>query len=267
MLLGFELIPLVVIGLIVLVVASVASDRRDPDPTGRRPYSIYLVAVTLIALFALLFSSTAVVSALVQIPLRDEVSYDAFGGGVSGGVSVAPQPAQPQPGQPQPPTGAGPGSGRVGPPTNIPPAPIATLHGANREHIRQAIQTALIAIAAAILLLFHARRLRELIHEPGFAEGPARRAYQVYVYVVCFVGVLIVLVAGSLAAFGLVRIIAPGTTGFEGARFERDDGIRQLATNGFLAIAAAAILRWHWLRAAALRTPPAPVPPEPAPGV
>jgi hypothetical protein len=52
---GLELlIPLAILGLIVLAVTHVASDRREPDPTGRRPYAIYLFVLTFVALFVAL---------------------------------------------------------------------------------------------------------------------------------------------------------------------------------------------------------------------
>jgi hypothetical protein len=250
----FEFIPLVLLGLIVLAVANAGSGRQEPDPTGRRPYAIYLVSVIFVALFVLLFAATAIVSALVQLPLNDQVSYDALGG-----VTVAPGVASGSA------TVTAPPSGPVGPEA----ASLAQLPDADKDHIRQAIQSVLLGIIAGLVLLFHARRLREVINEPGFAEGPARRAYHVYLYSVCFVSVLIVLVAGGLAAFALVRMIAPGTTEVGGpAPFERDEGIRQFATTAFLALASAVIFRFHWRRASAFRTPPPDEPrPEAAPPV
>ncbi len=251
-----EFIPLVLLGLIVLALANASSGRQEPDPTGRRPYAIYLVSVIFVALFVLLFSATVIVSALVQLPLNDQVSYDAVGG-----VTVAPGMASGSATVTAPPPGpAGPEAVEV--------APLEVSDG-DKDHIRQAIQSALLVIIAGLLLLFHARRLREVINEPGFVEGPARRAYHVYLYSVCFVSVLIVLVAGGLAAFALIRMIAPGTTGVGApAPFERDEGIRQFATTAFLALASAAIFRFHWRRASALRTPPQEEPrPEAAPPV
>ncbi len=259
-----EFIPLVLLGLIVLAIANASSGRQEPDPTGRRPYAIYLVSVIFVALFVLLFAATAVVSALVQLPLDDQVSYDALGGAtvapemVSGSATVS---------APGSATVTAPPPGPTGP--EAVEVPLTEVPDADTDHIRQAIQSVLLGIIAGLLLLFHARRLREVINEPGFVEGPARRAYQVYLYSVCFVSVLIVLVAGGLAAFALVRMIAPGTTGVGApAPFERDEGIRQFATTAFLALASAAIFRFHWRRASAFRTPPPEEPrPEAAPPV
>ncbi|HEX2069720.1 MAG TPA: hypothetical protein VHH54_05905 [Actinomycetota bacterium] len=251
-----EFIPLVLLGLIVLAFANTSAGRQEPDPTGRRPYAIYLVSVIFVALFVLLFAATAIVSALIQLPLNDQVSHDALGG-----ATVAPGMASGSATITAPPPGS------AGP--DVVEAPLTQVSDANKDHIRQAIQSALIGIIAGLLLLFHARRLREVVNEPGFVEGPARRAYQVYLYSVCFVAVLIVLIAGGLAAFALVRMIAPGTTGIGApAPFERDEGIRQFATTAFLALGSAAIFRFHWRRASAFRTPPPEEPrPEAAPPV
>ena len=247
-----ELIPLVLLGLIVLAVANAGSARQDPDPTGRRPYAIYLVSVTFIAVFVLLFATTALVTALVQIPLSDEVSRSAVGVTVaptveSGSETITAPPAE-----------------GVSPSGQVPrQRPLTELTDADRNHVREAIQAGLVALLAGLVLLFHARRLRELVNEPGFAEGPARRAYQAYLYSVCLVSVLIFLVAGAVAAFALVRIIAPGTTGVETpSGLERDEGIRQFITSAFLAVAASGIFIFHWRRTAAFRPQPTAPPVE-----
>jgi ABC-type nickel/cobalt efflux system permease component RcnA len=71
----------------------------------------------------------------------------------------------------------------------------------------------------------------------------------VYLYAVCFVAVLVTLIAGALAIFGIVRIVAPGVTGFSSASAERTQGIVQLVSTGVLAIAAYGLFRIHWRRA------------------
>lgn len=80
----------------------------------------------------------------------------------------------------------------------------------DREWWRMAVQAALIAVAAGLVLRFHAAKARELLSEPGVGGSPAWRTYQAYVHTVCFVSVLIALVAGASAAYGLFRVIAPG---------------------------------------------------------
>lgn len=265
----FELILVAVLGLVILAVANGGSSRQEPDPTGRRPYAIYLVGVTFVALQVLLFSATAVVSALVQIPLSNGVAVDAFG------VTTAPQAA------------SGSGTATIAPPASTdqptpeatftesppratpievpPPRPIPIdRFDTDTQHVREAIQGGLIAMIALLVLLFHARRLRDLINEPGFADGPARRPYQAYLYAACFVSVLTGLGAAAAASIGLVNFIAPETAG----GFERHNGIRQFVPAAFLALASTLTFRFHWKRATNFRTPPREEPrPEAAPPV
>jgi hypothetical protein len=102
------------------------------------------------------------------------------------------------------------------------------------------------------------------------AEAPVRRAYQVYLYVVCFVSVLVLLFAGARALFGVVRIALPEQTAAEpvffGPRFpgdfreepdpvdfERRRGVAELLENGILAGLAAGLFAFHWRRATRLR--------------
>ena len=108
------------------------------------------------------------------------------------------------------------------------------------------------------------------------ADAPVRRAYQVYLYVVCFVSVLVLLFAGARALFGVVRIALPEQTaaepgfffegpfpgepvpGEESLRFdpvdlERRRGVAELLENGILAGLAGGLFAFHWRRAARLR--------------
>jgi hypothetical protein len=223
---GLEfLIPLAILGLIVLAVTQIVSDRKEPDPTGRRPYAIYLFVVTFIALVVALFSLTAVASAVVRlvVPERGASPFTA----------------------PEFPPGFEP-----------PPGPIYEEFrpfDPDVEHSRQAILSGLFLAGAVLVLLFHARRIRELEAQGTLTEVPIRRSYQVYLYTVCFVAVLVSLVAGALAVFGIVRIVAPGVTGFDPGSAERNQGIVQLVSSGALALAAYGLFQLHWGRASRLR--------------
>lgn len=139
------------------------------------------------------------------------------------------------------------------------------------------------------------------MREPARPDVTVRRAFQIYLYAVCFVTVIVVLFAGSQAIYALVRVAAPGTTapssggppfilrgggngsfGFEQSgraaadtTTERNEGKLQLIQNGILLVLALGIFLFHWDRANALRAelerstaPPeeAPVQPEPPPG-
>ena len=239
------LIPLVLLGLVVLGVLALAG-RGEPDPTGGRTYAFYLFAVTFVSLFITLFALIGVVQALVRIPLPD--SQGAF---------------------PVPVGTSGAGYGSVGgseehialaPGFETPPGFAQTQSfDPDREWWRMAVRAALIAVAAGVVLRFHAARARELLTEPGVEASPAWRTYQAYVHAVCFVSVLIALVAGAAAAFGLFRVIAPGVTAqLSSAAPEREGGIAQLVTGGLSALGAYALFAYHWRRSAR-RSPQAPM--------
>lgn len=101
-------------------------------------------------------------------------------------------------------------------------------------------------------------------------DATVRRSYQIYLYAVCFVTVLVLVFASASAVYGLVRIAAPGTT-VSGSTFgfsefggderslrmiedvERDAGVAQLLQSGIIALAALAAFAWHWRRAQEVR--------------
>jgi hypothetical protein len=108
-------------------------------------------------------------------------------------------------------------------------------------------------------------------------ERPGRRAFQIYLYAVCLVTVVVVLFSSASAVYAIIRIAAPGTTaqggdsgfafptlvdedarliksgGYDTGDAERDRGIASLAENGIFALAAAAIFWWHWQQSVQLR--------------
>ncbi|MGI8426468.1 MAG: DUF5671 domain-containing protein, partial [Actinomycetota bacterium] len=113
------------------------------------------------------------------------------------------------------------------------------------EQIRQAVVAGLAVAAAVLVLLLHRRRMRELMAESSFSGNGngARRIYHVYLYAAAFVAVLILLVSGVSAAYGLFRVVAPSVTrlGFETIASERAQGWIQLIPGLLLAAGAGAI--------------------------
>src|SRR5207302_6090495 len=120
-------------------IVAVVTARRDPDPMGTRPYTVYLSLVLFVATFTALFASTAMVSSIVRIPLKEYAS--GFTGYAPLGRTG--------------PLYAGPISGRLG-------------SQLDRQHAAAAVQAALVVAAALAVLWFHVRRLRELVQEPRF---------------------------------------------------------------------------------------------------
>jgi hypothetical protein len=103
---------------------------------------------------------------------------------------------------------------------------------------------ALIAGAASLLVLrFHWPRLEAVGTRavPGLA---AARLRQSYCYVVCFLVVVTMLVAATVATFNVVQAIAPGTTGVA----NRGDAIASIVPLAVLAVGAALLFRLHWKR-------------------
>jgi hypothetical protein len=140
------------------------------------------------------------------------------------------------------------------------------------------------------------------VPETAGSEATVRRAFQIYLYAVCFVTIVVVLFAGSQAIYALVRVAAPATTapssgesrlilrgGGSGpfdypasgrstadTRTERNEGKLQLIQNGILLVLALGIFLFHWTRASKLRaelerstaaSEYAPMQPEPPPAV
>jgi hypothetical protein len=101
------------------------------------------------------------------------------------------------------------------------------------------------------------------------AEAPVRRTYQIYLYAVCFVSVIVLLFAGAQALFGVVRIVLPDQTaaqhgyfapgapefeaGFDPIEQERKQGVVQLVESGIITGLAGGLFAFHWLRARRLR--------------
>ncbi|MDP8969153.1 MAG: hypothetical protein M3N52_01310 [Actinomycetota bacterium] len=271
------LFPAAVIALIVLGVMAVSNGRREPDPSGRRAYAIYLLSVTFVALFSALFALYALAAAGARLALgqtqlgecvRDATSIScrsqsgAFSSSSSSAVAPPAVPHAQQPDSraqvepvPAPPAPEPPPA--FAPPPEPPPG-FVLLGGpdAKKQRAREAVQAGLVAVAATAVLLFHAPRIPSLVKEPGFAESPARRTYLVYLYAVCLVAVLTALVSGAIAGSGLVSVIAPKLVGSGPIDLQRKEGAVELLSHGFLSAAAIGIFAHHWQRSKKIRLGP-----------
>ena len=206
------------IALLAFVVA-LAITRREPDPTGRGIYSIYVFFVIFLALFVALFASTAMLTQLVKL-IQDAPQASPFPGldGMMGG-------------------------GLGGVLTQFGPAldPSAW-------YWRSLLQALTVALAAAGVLWFHARRAAELLGDLTTRTDATTRAYRYYLHATLLVAVLTLLFSSASAVYGLIRVIDPGLTATASDAAERREGVQQLVAGGYLALASWAIFMFHWRR-------------------
>lgn len=215
--------PLVFVVLIVAAVAAAVGGRREPDPTGRRPYAIYLTAVTFIALFTTLAAVYALIHALAKM---------VFVAGSTGFSSCPP--------------GAIDCFNQIGGPVS---------GGSARE----ALQTALIAAVFGLVLYFHGRRVLDVRGEEPGLDTVGGRVLNVFAYAVCFVLLFVGIGAAVAAVTSLVDAIDP-QSGFPG---ERGSALATLLTSVLLAAASGFLFRFTWSTfALGPHGPKAPAPPD-----
>lgn len=231
---GFEffLFPIVILGLLAMGVAALVGGRREDDPLGRRPFTIYLSAVSFIALFALLFSLFSAISALGKI---------AFTEGM-----ITPDGCISGPGYTECSTSVSSGAEFESGETELFPNTVGEPD--HTVEIRTIVQQIAIAIAALLVLLFHSRRLRSLAQEPTFSGSAAERSYLNYLYSVCFATILIALGSGGAFLFAAFRAAAPGVTSFGsgGSDTYREAALAELLGTGALTVASVWLFRKKW---------------------
>lgn len=240
-------IPLVVIGLVVLGV--VAISRSDFDPTGRRPYAFYLYAVCLVSLFVLVFSAAATVSTLSRFVGDDEESFIDFSD--SGSEFDEFDDSDDSDSSSSQRRTFDPETGRfvIEDPDDDSGGDNTDLNDEKRDAIiRDAMQVGMAGLVALGLFAFHWNRAQKLVAEPDFPGSPASRVYSSYLYLVCFISAMVILVAGAIAAYAAFRVAFPGVTSDFGGlnKVEREAGFRELASSGVMAAIAALLALIHW---------------------
>lgn len=208
-----SLVPLVLIVVVFLV-----AGRGEPDPDGQRPYASYLCAVSFVTLFLALFATFAIATSVADVVTSDNATISE-----GADAQFAPNPSTF-------PRNASTGS-------DLQVVRSRRVRTSDDEHWASAVQAGLVALVALALLAMHLPRLDALTRDDGFFRSAAWRVHQVFLYLVCFVAVLIALGAASSALYGLFRALAPGVTGTG----SRSDGVSQLVTSGLLASGAGAI--------------------------
>lgn len=212
--------------LVVLVVAN----RADPDPSGRRPFVVYLLGVAFITLWTALLGSVAAVASLVNLIGSHPRSPQRYSCGTSGRVRCT---------------------------------PVVTLHPIGDAAARGVVFGSLLLLISGAALWFHLRKGLELADAD--TPGAPGRVARSYVSAVAFVSVLIAVVAAVLAVYALFEIAGPGV--FESAG--RLPALRQLLDALYVVLAAGAILMTHlrlgppqlWPWRTSTAPPPGPVTP------
>jgi hypothetical protein len=216
--------------LIVAVILVLVAGRREDDVAHTRTEARYLGAICLVAVFVALFATFGTVRGLTDLIVdkhhegtgRLPKSLRDILGGIPG-LNLG-----------------GDGSGKL---------------TSDDADYRLAVGSALVAVAAAGVFVFHDRRARRLV-PPGSVDDTATgRVARAAVYGACFVAALVVLVALAKAGYGLFRVIAPDVTGSGPEHAQRQLGISELLSYAALAGGGALVFHraWRWL-------------PEPAPG-
>jgi hypothetical protein len=210
---GFAILPIALLALVVALVIA----RREPDPTGRGIYAVYIFLVIFLSLFIVTFAATACVTQIVKLmqnaPQTSPLA--GLGGMMGGGLG-----------------GAFPG--------------IAPSFDPTAGYWRSLLEALTVGLAAAGVLWFHARRAGELLGEPATRTEATARAYRYYLHATLLIAVLALLFSSASAVYALIRVIGPGLTATVSDAAERREGVQQLVGGGFLALAAGAIFVFHW---------------------
>jgi len=225
-LLGF-VFPLVFVVLIVAAIAAAVGGRRDPDPTGRRPYAIYLTAVTFIALFTTLAALYALIHSLAEMAFVNDSSVFT--------------------------TGCSPGSVGCEVPIDYYGGPDSGGSG------REALQNALFAAVFGVVLYFHGRRVLDVRSEEPGLDTVGGRVLNMFAYAVCFVLLFIGIGATAAAVTSLVDAIDP----LGGLDDARGGSLATLVTSVLLALTSGFLFRFAWSTfALGPHGPKAPPPPD-----
>jgi hypothetical protein len=227
---------IVVLGLGGALVVLVVANRAEADPSGRRPFVVYLFGVAFITLWTALLGSAAAVMGLISligrnvgVQVREVCGTAALTGARCTQVSV--------------------------------------LHPVGDAAARAVVLGGLLLVVSAAAFLFHVRKGLDLA--AGDTVGASARVARSYVSAVAFVSVLVVVGTTIGAVYAVFGLVAPGVFGAAG----RVPALRSFLDAGYVAAAAFGILLMHmrvgfpglWPWRAPASVPPAPMPGSPAP--
>ena len=223
-----------VVPLLALLILVVAGGRGEPDPTGKRSFALYLGTVCFVALFTALVASTLLVASVTE-KIKDEESTDESAEEFEFEDDIFPDEEFEDDFDEEFEEGFG--------------GEDQSDVTENDRILQGVVRSGLILGAAVGVLVFHARRRRDLEADPDAAAGTAAwRVDRSYQYVVCTTAVLIFLFAAGVGAYDLFRVAAPGVFASGDDTVARKEGLQSLLTLAWLAIGAGAIFWWFWGR-------------------
>jgi hypothetical protein len=229
----FWIVPFLFLGALILGGVAVGT-RREPDPSGRRVYAIYLMTVMFLSILAALVGVSGVGAKTVDLITYDSGATSGRGGDFSGGQENC--------------TTAPDGSvsctstdvdmtGDFG---------FQSFELDRRTQDRSELLTYGVVLVVAVgLLVWHGARLNELKRE-GSISGVVRGTYAAYVYLMSFTALLIVVTAAVVIILSLGDVIFPSDLSGGPREYVRDDAYAQLVSSLLGGAAAFFVLRYHW---------------------
>lgn len=209
----------IVFSALVLVIAvAVGSNRGQPDPRGHRLKATYLCVVLFFSLFAALFGATSAMSSLMDMTRSEDAAV----------TREFPEPPMPRFDDDGFVTGG-----------------FDIESDGDEEAAAGLAQGIFVVAAAGAVLAYHRRKMLELAETDDVVDGPAAPVFSTYLYASSLVGLLAFVIGASMALFGLVQVVAPGTFSFDDADLAREDGAREAFVGAFLAAASMAIVVLH----------------------
>lgn len=251
---GAALLPL---GVIVLAIVAIAGGRAEPDPLHERPATLYLTAVSFVAVFAVLFAVFGLASSALNLTVDRNTFADfstSIGSGSlrsctnNGNSTIC--------------TGSGSSDGVSS------GAPLVSVSRGQHDQDYRGIVVAVIAgLLAAALFLLHYRWLRQYLADR--VDGPGVRVWHTYLYVACFFAVVVAIPALGALVYDVFKLIAPGVTNAG----TRGEALVSFGGTSVLAAGAGIVFLLHWnqtplstsVGVAPFASPPPPPPPPPPP--
>lgn len=285
-----SLFGIVPIGILVLAIVALLGGRGDPDPKGKRPYSIYLFGVIYLSLFTIVIASFLAITSLTGLAFdsdddagsrhRMSSSSSPFSS-PSESIEVSPPPpvtmmegemAPPYEGGENGQFGEGPDQGQYDSGYDDSENYSESYDESGDyyegegdpedEAVRMVVSAAIVILAAGLLLAFHLRRARDLLAQPDFPGSAAWRTYVAYLYLALFTAILPGIIFVGMGLYGAFQAIAPGIASSSGIG-ERNEGFELLLNSAMFGAISFLVVLVHWRRSKTARGEE-PVPPKPS---